>query len=116
LRSRFSAALVEAAVAVSIAEVEDGADDLPAPKWICPTVSTELEHDHRAVIGVDGRTKVRLKRTRGGSALRVVHPAETTPDQALTPPFGKVQALLPTTLQADHPTLGIGEPNPVQLF
>jgi len=101
--------IVEAAVAVAVAEVKDGADDLPSAGWVRAAVSVQLEHNCCAVIGVDNGAKVRTERSRGGAALRKVRASEATIDRALAAALGQEQVLFSPGLEADHPALGVRE-------
>jgi hypothetical protein len=75
-----------------------------------------LEHDGRAVVGVDDGAEVWTERPRCGSAMGKVRAAEATTDGALAAALGEQQVLLPAALEPDHPALGIGEAYPVQLL
>jgi len=88
--------VVQVAVPVAVAEVKDGADDLPSPGWGGAAISVRLEHDCRAVVGVDDGAEVWPERTRGGSAMREVRAAEATTDGALAMALGEKQVLLKT--------------------
>ncbi len=108
--------VVEAAVGVAVAEMKDGADDLPSSGWVRAAVSVQLEHDCRAVVGVDDGAEVRTERPGGGSAMREVRATEASVDRALAAALGQEQVLLPPALERDRPALGIGEANPVQVL
>jgi hypothetical protein len=108
--------VIEAAVAVAVAEVKDAADDLPSPRWVGAAISVPLEHDGRAVVGVDDGAEVWTERPRCGSTMRKVRAAEATTDGALAAALGEQQVLFPPALEPDHPALWIGEANPIQLL
>jgi hypothetical protein len=75
-----------------------------------------LDQDYRAVVGIDGSTKVRTERPGCGSALREVRAPEATTDRTLAAALSEKQVLLPPAFELDHPTLRIGEANPVQML
>ena len=108
--------VIEPSVPLAVTDVQHGADDLPSPGWIGAAVSMTLEHDRRAVVGIDDGAKVRNERACCCSTLREVRAAEATRDAALAAALCKVQVLLPPSLESYHPTLRIGEADSVQLL
>ena len=108
--------VVEAAVAFAVAEMKDAANDLPSARWVGAAISVPLDQDYRAVVGIDSSTKVRTERPDCGSAMREVRAPEATTDRTLAAALSEKQVLLPPALELDHPTLRIGEANPVQMF
>jgi hypothetical protein len=106
--------VVEAAVAFAVAEMKDAADDLPSARWIGAAISVPLDQEYRAVVGIDSSTKIRTERPGCGSALREVRAPEATTDRTLATALSEKQVLLPPALELDHPTLRIGEANPIQ--
>src|SRR6185312_2717823 len=106
--------VVEPAVAFAVAEVKYAADDLPSARWVGAAISVPLDQDCRTVVGIDGGAKVRTERSGGGSALREVRAPEATTDGTLAAALGDKQVLLPPAVELDHPTLRIGEANPIQ--
>src|SRR6478752_1261175 len=106
--------VVEPAVAFAVAEVKDAAEDLPSARWVGTAISLPLDQDCRAVVGIDGGAKVRTERPGCGSALREVRAPEATTDGTLAAALSEKQVLLPPALELHHPTLLIGEANPIQ--
>jgi hypothetical protein len=106
--------VIEALVLLGVTEMKDRADDLPPPRRVRPTVPMPLEHDRRAVIGLDDSTEVRPKRPRYAASAREVRTPEATADRALTTALGKEQVLFPPVLETDHPALGIRETDPIE--
>ena len=106
--------VVEPAVAFAVAEVKDAANDLPSARWVGTAISLPLDQDCRAVVGIDGGAKVRTERPGCGSALREVRAPEATTDRTLAAALSEKQVLLPPAVELDHPTLRIGEANPIQ--
>ena len=82
----------------------NGANNLPAPNRVCPTITVLFHHDGIALIGADHGTKVRHKRSILRSPQRVVDPSKPTTEQALTAALGEVEMLFPPALQIDGPT------------
>jgi len=105
--------VVEAAVPVVVAEVQDAADDLPPSGWIGAAISVQLDDDGGAVVGIDSGAEVGPERSGCGPALGEVHAAEVTTDQALASAFGEEQMLLPPAFEADHPALRIAKTNSI---
>lgn len=115
LTDRYTDHVVQASVALVLAQVEDGAHDLPAASGIRPAVAVPLEHDRRAVISLDHRPEVRPKRS-VSAPKRVVRTPEAPADTTVASPIGDVKMLLPVAAQADRPALRICEADPVQGF
>ena len=88
--------VIESAVAIVVAEMKDGADDLPSAGRVRTAVPVQLEHDGGAVVGVDDSADLGTERARGGSAMRKVRAPEATVDRAFTAALGEEQVLLPT--------------------
>lgn len=106
--------IVETEVTVTVAEVKDGADDLPSPRRVGPAVPMPLKHDRRSIVGLDSGAEIWPERARGTLAPWEVRAAEPTSDQALTAPLSEIQMLLPAALKSDHPALGVREADAVQ--
>ena len=106
--------IVEPPILRRVAGVKDRPDDLAAPGWIGPPIPVPLEHDHGPVLGLDDGAEVRPKRSIRTMPAGEVRAAEAAADSALAPALGEEEVLLPAAVEADHPALWIGEPNPVQ--
>jgi len=74
-----------------------------------------LEQDGRAIVSLDSGTDVWNERARVCPALGKVGSAEATSYLTLAAALCQEEELLPTAFQFDAPTLGIDEPDPVQV-
>src|SRR5262249_28676368 len=105
--------VVQPPVALVLAQVEDGSDDLPPADRIRPSVPMPLEQDRRSVVRLDHRSEVGAKRPVTPST-RVVGASKTPADTALAEAFGKVEVLLPLTCETDGPAVRVGEADPIE--
>src|SRR5205085_11091007 len=95
--------VIQPLVRRGVAGVEDRADDLAAPGRISAPVPAPLEHDHGAILGLDGGTEVRPERSSRPVPAREVRAAKAPADHTLASPLGEEQVLLPAAVEADHP-------------
>jgi hypothetical protein len=108
--------VIETAVTVAVTKVKDGADDLPAARWVGAAVSVTLEQDCLAVVGLNGCPEVRTEGPGVASALRKIRTSKATGDGAFAAALGQEQVLFPSAFEPDRPALGISEANAVQLL